>query len=92
MHIDSTGDVHLVWSWAYDHARGLRHYGSYLRYDPSDRDVLRNIFNTVVTLPVNLSTPDLFYQGLGGGESFHLRGLRCRAAKRAGRRRQPAAA
>ena len=37
MHIDSVGDVHLVWSWAYDHARGLRHYGSYLRYEPFDR-------------------------------------------------------
>lgn len=69
MHIDSTGDVHLVWSWAYDHTRGLRHYGSYLRYDPSD-GTFRNIFNTAVTLPVNLSTPNLFYQGLATGESF----------------------
>ena len=28
MFIDEIGDVHLVFSWAYLHARGLRHYGS----------------------------------------------------------------
>jgi hypothetical protein len=69
MHIDNAGAVHLVFSWAYDHARGLRHFGSYLRYDPLDQS-WRNVFNTVVTLPVNLSTPNLFYQGLASGESF----------------------
>jgi hypothetical protein len=35
MHIDDIGDVHLVFSWAHLHARGLGHYGSYLRYDVS---------------------------------------------------------
>jgi hypothetical protein len=69
MHIDDIGDVHLVFSWAYLHARGLRHYGSYLRYDVS-HDVFRNSWDTVVSIPVNISTPNLLYYGLQGGETF----------------------
>lgn len=67
MVIDSVGDVHLAWEWAHDHARGLRHYGSYLRYEPST-GVFRNVWNTVVPTPVNFSTPDLFYRTLGPNE------------------------
>src|SRR5687767_13978338 len=69
MFIDDIGDVHLVFSWAHLHARGLRHYGSYLRYDVS-HDVFRNSWDTVVSIPVNISTPDLLYYGLQSAETF----------------------
>ncbi len=68
--VDSTGDVHLIWEWAYGYPRGHRHYGSYLRYEQSSGR-FRTANGVAVNTPVTLSTPALFYQPLGPGESFN---------------------
>lgn len=67
--IDSNGDVHIIWEWAYGHPRADRHYGSYLKYEPNT-GLFKTANGSTVSAPVNLSTPNLFYQGLESGESF----------------------
>ncbi|MGH3859205.1 hypothetical protein, partial [Actinokineospora sp.] len=32
---DAQGNIHIAWEWAYASANGLRHLGSYLRYEPA---------------------------------------------------------
>ncbi|MEP1444549.1 MAG: BNR-4 repeat-containing protein [Paraglaciecola sp.] len=67
--IDNNGDVHIIWEWAYGHPRADRHYGSYLKYEPNT-GLFKTANGSTVSAPVNLSTPNLFYQGLESGESF----------------------
>ncbi|MDO6566513.1 BNR-4 repeat-containing protein [Alteromonas sp. 1_MG-2023] len=67
--VDSNGDVHIIWEWAYGHPRADRHYGSYLKYEPNT-GLFKTANGSTVSAPVNLSTPNLFYQGLESGESF----------------------
>ncbi|HEY8524702.1 MAG TPA: BNR-4 repeat-containing protein [Acidimicrobiales bacterium] len=32
---DAAGDLHIAWEWSYGGANGLRHLGSYARYEPA---------------------------------------------------------
>ncbi|WP_339725639.1 BNR-4 repeat-containing protein [uncultured Paraglaciecola sp.] len=67
--VDNNGDVHIIWEWSYGHPRADRHYGSYLKYEP-DTGLFKTANGSTVSAPVNLSTPNIFYQGLEIGESF----------------------
>ncbi|WP_051651047.1 BNR-4 repeat-containing protein [Brevundimonas bacteroides] len=70
LRVDSAGDVHLAFEWAYGYPRPLRHYGSYLRYQVSTGQ-WRTANGAVLTLPVNRATPNLLYQGLTAGELWN---------------------
>lgn len=67
--VDSNGHVHIIWEWAYGHPRADRHYGSYLKYEPNT-GLFKTANGNTVSAPVNLSTPNIFYQPLESGESF----------------------
>lgn len=64
------GTLNIVWEWAYNNPRGLRHYGSFLRYKPGT-NAWTYIDGTAATVPVSLtSSPKLFYLPLQSGEVF----------------------
>jgi hypothetical protein len=63
---DGAGNVHIAWEWAPGTTGGLRHLGSYLRYDPV-ADRFANAKGTIVTVPVSTVTADR-YQPLEGTE------------------------
>jgi hypothetical protein len=67
--VDTAGDVHIIWEWAYGQPRPDRHYGSYIKYETST-GTFKTANGTTVSAPVNLSTPGIFYQGLESGEVF----------------------
>lgn len=70
LRVDSAGNVHLAFEWAYGMPRPLRHYGSYLRYEVST-GLWKTANGTAVTLPVTRATPNLVYQGLSAGEQWN---------------------
>lgn len=65
---DSTGAIHISWSWAQTTPRPERHIGSYAKYDP-----VTNTFykadGTPYTLPITRATADIF-QPLENGEAW----------------------
>lgn len=70
LRVDSAGNVHVIFEWAFGTPRPLRHYGSYLKFDVA-ANVWRTANGTVVTTPVTRATPDLHYQGLSAGELWN---------------------
>jgi hypothetical protein len=67
--VDPNGNVHLAFEWAAYPSSGLRHVGSYLRYNPSTQ-IWSNAKGTAVTIPVSPSTSSIVYQPLEGTEYF----------------------
>ncbi len=64
------GSVNIVWEWAKTSPRSLRHYGSFLRYNPGT-GAWTYIDGTAATLPVSLtSSASLFFLPLQPGEAF----------------------
>lgn len=63
---DAAGNVHIAWEWAYGGANGLRHLGSYLRYEPSTGR-FRNAAGREVELPAT-THDDVVYQPIEPGE------------------------
>jgi hypothetical protein len=70
---DAAGNVHIAWEWAYGGADGLRHLGSYVRYEPATGR-LRNVAGTELTAPATHATRSAVYQPLEPGESDTDRG------------------
>jgi len=70
LQVDSAGNVHLAFEWAYGMPRALRHYGSYIKYDVVAAQ-WRTANGTAVTLPVTRTTANLVYQGLSAGELWN---------------------
>lgn len=62
------GEVHIAWEWAYGGASGLRHFGSYLVYNPATGQ-FRNAAGTPVSVPVTTGSP-VVYQPLGANEQL----------------------
>ncbi|MCQ3830196.1 BNR-4 repeat-containing protein [Microbulbifer elongatus] len=67
--VDANGTVHIIFQWAAGATNPMRHYGSYLTYSPASGQ-FTTADGQVVTTPVSLSTPGLFYQALEEGEEF----------------------
>jgi hypothetical protein len=68
---DAAGNLHIAWEWAYGGANGLRHLGSYARYDPA-AGVLSDV--TGARLPGPAQPGDsTTYQPLEPGESQFAR-------------------
>lgn len=63
---DGAGNLHISWEWAYGGADGLRHLGSYLRYEIAT-GTFRNAAGTVVTAPATTTSP-VVYQPIEGTE------------------------
>ncbi len=70
MAFGTDGTISLVWEWAKTIPRALRHYGSYLRYNPAINSC-SYMDGTAATVPVSLtSSPKLFFLPLQPGETF----------------------
>jgi BNR repeat-containing family member len=69
---DSAGNVHIAWEWAYGSANGLRHLGSYMRYEPRTRRFF-DAADRRVTVPAGLDSSTV-YQPLEGAERSTDRG------------------
>jgi hypothetical protein len=63
---DAGGNLHLAWEWAYGGTGGLRHLGSYLRYEP-DTGRFTDAAGRPMAVPVGLDSSAV-YQPLGPGE------------------------
>jgi hypothetical protein len=69
---DSAGNVHLAWEWAYGGTNGLRHLGSYMRYEPR----VGRFFDAAgrrVAAPAGIDSSTV-YQPLEGAERSTDRG------------------
>lgn len=64
---DDAGRIHLLWQWSYGGAGGIRHLGSYLRYDPTT-GAFSNAQGRAVPVPATTSSP-VVYQPLSQGET-----------------------
>jgi hypothetical protein len=70
MAFGTDGTISLVWEWAKTSPHSLRHYGSYLRYNPAT-NAWSYIDGTAATVPVTLtSNSKLFFLPLQPGEAF----------------------
>ncbi|TQV70547.1 hypothetical protein FKG94_21225 [Exilibacterium tricleocarpae] len=67
--VDSAGIVHFIFQWSAGGTNPMRHYGSYLQYNPATGN-FKTANGATVSTPVSLATPDLFFQGLEPGEQF----------------------
>ncbi|MGH8840810.1 MAG: BNR-4 repeat-containing protein [Jiangellaceae bacterium] len=65
---DAAGNVHIAWEWAYNGANGLRHLGSYLRYQPATGQFTAAA-GTKVAAPATHATKSAIYQPLEPGEA-----------------------
>lgn len=63
---DAAGHIHIAWEWAYGGGNGLRHLGSYLRYEPATNRFY-NAAGSEVTVPATTTSP-VVYQPLEGSE------------------------
>jgi hypothetical protein len=63
---DAAGVLHIAWEWAYDGPNGLRHLGSYMRYDPAT-GVFSDAAGTPIEVPATLESTTV-YQPLLDGE------------------------
>lgn len=63
---DAAGNLHIAWEWAFGTTGGLRHLGSYLRYEPATGR-FTNAAGATMTLPVTTASP-VVYQPLEGIE------------------------
>ncbi len=70
LEVDSAGNVHVIFEWAYGTPRPLRHYGSYLKYDVAAGQ-WRTANGVAPALPVTRATANLFFQGLSTGELWN---------------------
>jgi hypothetical protein len=69
---DSAGNVHIAWEWAYGGTNGLRHLGSYMRYEPRT-DRFFDAADRRVTVPAGIDSSTV-YQPLEGAERSTDRG------------------
>jgi BNR repeat-containing family member len=63
---DQAGNIHIAWEWAYGGADGLRHLGSYLRYQPATGGFF-NAASAPVAVPARTGSP-VVYQPVEPGE------------------------
>jgi BNR repeat-containing family member len=64
---DAAGNLHIAWEWAYGGSSGLRHLGSYARYEAATGR-LTAASGAGLTAPVNHTTAAVIYQPLVAGE------------------------
>ena len=69
---DSAGNVHIAWEWAYGGTNGLRHLGSYMRYEPRTGRFF-DAADRRVTVPAGIDSSTV-YQPLEGAERSTDRG------------------
>lgn len=69
---DAAGNLHIAWEWAYGGANGLRHLGSYARYEPATGRLF-DAAGEALTAPVGTSSTAV-YQPLVAGERQTDRG------------------
>jgi hypothetical protein len=69
---DAAGNLHIAWEWAYDSTNGLRHLGSYLRYEPATGQ-FSDAAGAPMSVPVGIDSTAV-YQPLGPGELSTDRG------------------
>jgi putative BNR repeat neuraminidase len=69
---DSAGNVHIAWEWAYGGTNGLRHLGSYMRYEPRTGRFF-DAAGRRVTVPAGIAGSTV-YQPLEGAERSTDRG------------------
>lgn len=69
---DADGNLHIAWEWSYGRADGLRHLGSYLRYEPA-AGRFTNAAGAELAVPVGIASP-VVYQPLVAGERSTDRG------------------
>ena len=69
---DAQGNLHIAWEWAYGGTDGLRHLGSYLRYDPASGQ-FSDAAGTALAVPVGIDSSAV-YQPLEPGELSTDRG------------------
>jgi hypothetical protein len=64
---DAHGNLHIAWEWAYGGATGLRHLGSYVRYEPATGH-LTDAAGNILPGPATALTGRAVYQPLVAGE------------------------
>ena len=64
---DDAGAVHLIWEWSYGGAGAVRHFGSYLRYEPAT-GAFTNAQGTPIVMPATTASK-VVYQPLAQGET-----------------------
>lgn len=64
---DAAGNLHIAWEWAYGGSNGLRHLGSYARYDPTSGR-FTDAAGQQLTAPIGINSTAV-YQPLETGES-----------------------
>jgi hypothetical protein len=69
---DAAGNLHIAWEWAYGGTNGLRHLGSYARYDPAT-GVFSDAAGTAMDVPMGVDSSAV-YQPLLDGERSTDRG------------------
>jgi hypothetical protein len=69
---DAAGNLHIAWEWAYGGANGLRHLGSYMRYEPATGQFF-DAAGTSLAVPVGTASSAV-YQPLEPGERATDRG------------------
>jgi hypothetical protein len=69
---DSAGNVHIAWEWAYGGTNGLRHLGSYMRYEPRTGRFF-DAADRRVAVPAGIGSSTV-YQPLEGAERSTDRG------------------
>jgi BNR repeat-containing family member len=64
---DASGNLHLAWEWAHGGPNGLRHLGSYMRYEPATGQFF-DAAGAPLAVPVGIDSTAV-YQPLEPGES-----------------------
>jgi hypothetical protein len=73
LQFDTSGNVHIIYSWVQGGSSALRHQGSYMRYSPSN-NTFYNVKGNALSVPVTRAA-DTVFQPLEGTEAWEISSL-----------------